>query len=370
MRWDTHEPFDEPCDSHLACAVEMEPPPDQVIGDPEDMAECAIRTEFKRLQEEEDQRKGDLGGIGSRYGYVRFSGVAMRLPREVRNQLAKLHGHFGHPSNERLARMLQINGAHKSVIEGAKLLRCSICERISGPRSAPQASSKAPGRFNEQCVLDSFFVLDCSGQRWNITHILDGFCSLQYGICSKNPSSAVSAELLFERWIMCHGPPAEVAVDGGSEFRGTFEAMCRVFDIKVNVIPTAAKFKAGLGERHGAILKLMILRSIHELSLNKESELKLATAMCCQAKNRLLRKCGRSPLQVVQGRDVVVPSALVQQVADGEVRMSTNHAITHDEEVNRMEQLRCAAMSAFQWLDSHERLRIALNSRSRPNCSR
>ena len=165
MRWDTHEPFDEPCDSHLACAVEMEPPPDQVIGDPEDMAECAIRTEFKRLQEEEDQRKGDLGGIGSRYGYVRFSGVAMRLPREVRNQLAKLHGHFGHPSNERLARMLQINGAHKSVIEGAKLLRCSICERISGPRSAPQASSKAPGRFNEQCVLDSFFVLDCSSRQ-------------------------------------------------------------------------------------------------------------------------------------------------------------------------------------------------------------
>ena len=46
--------------------------------------------------------------------------------------------------------------------------------------------------------------------------------------------------------------------------------------------------------------------------------------------------------------------------------MSTNHAITHDEEVNRMEQLRCAAMSAFQWLDSHERLRVALNSRSRP----
>ena len=366
LLWDGHEPFDDPCDSHLTCAVEADTPVEQVAGDPEDLAEHAIRREFKRLQEEEDQRKGDFGGIGSRYGYVRFVGASIRLPREVRNQLAKLHGHFGHPSNERLARMLQINGAHKAVIEGAKSLRCSICERISGPRSAPQASSKAPSRFNEQCVLDSFFILDSLGQRWNVTHMLDGFCSLQYGICSKNPSSTVSAELLFDRWIMHHGPPAELCVDGGSEFRGAFETMCRVFDIRLTILPTAAKFKAGLSERHGAILKLMVLRSVHELSVSKESELKLTVAMCCQAKNRLLRKCGRSPLQVVQGRDVVVPSALVQQIADGEIKMSSNHEVTHDEEVNRMEQIRCASMSAFQWLDSHERLRIALNSRSRP----
>ena len=45
--------------------------------------------------------------------------------------------------------------------------------------------------------------------------------------------------------------------------------------------------------------------------------------------------------------------------------MSSNYSITHDEEVNRMEQLRCSAVSALEWLDSHERLRIALNARSR-----
>ena len=193
MHWDGHEPFDCPCDSHLACVAETQTPTDQIVGDPEDLAEHAIRKEFKRLQEEEDQRKGDFSGIGSRYGYVRFVGPSIRLPREVRNQLAKLHGLFGHPSNERLARMLQINGARKAVIEGAKSLRCSICERISGPRSAPQASAKAPSRLNEQCVLDSFFILDCNGQRWNVTHILDGFCSLQYGICSKKCSKCRTA---------------------------------------------------------------------------------------------------------------------------------------------------------------------------------
>ena len=62
------EPFDEPCDSHLACAVEVEPPEDMLVGDADHLSEAAIRKEFKRLQEEEDQRKGDFGGIGSRYG--------------------------------------------------------------------------------------------------------------------------------------------------------------------------------------------------------------------------------------------------------------------------------------------------------------
>ena len=150
-----------------------------------------------------------------------------------------------------------------------------------------------------------------------------------------------------------------VLVDGGSEFRGQFEIMCRMYDIKLSVLPTSAKYKAGLVERRGAALKLMLLRVIHELSITKEQELRIALAMCCQAKNRLLRKCGKSPLHVIQGRDVVVPSSLMQQISDGEVRMSTNHSISHDEELNRIEQLRCSAISAFHWLDSHERLRVA-----------
>ena len=83
-----------------------------------------------------------------------------------------------------------------------------------------------------------------------------------------------------------------VLVDGGSEFRGQFEIMCRMYDIiKLSVLPTSAKYKASLVERRGAVLKLMLLRVIHELSIAKEQELRIALAMCCQAKNRLLRKC-------------------------------------------------------------------------------
>lgn len=40
--------------------------------------EVAIDQAFRRLQQEEDQRKGDFSGIGSRYGYCHFVGPSLR----------------------------------------------------------------------------------------------------------------------------------------------------------------------------------------------------------------------------------------------------------------------------------------------------
>lgn len=82
-----------------------------------------------------------------------------------------------------------------------------------------------------------------------------------------------------------------------------------------------------MAERHGAIVKLMFLRLIHELSLQKEWELKYGLAMVIQAKNRLMRRCGMSPIQVVQGRDEVLPSSLLAQVDKAEVKFTTNVVI-------------------------------------------
>lgn len=68
-------------------------------------------------------------------------------------------------------------------------------------------------------------------------------------------------------------------------------------------------------------------------------------------------------LQVAQSRDLTMPSSLVQQIADGEARISTNACLSQEDELNPMEQLRCASISVFQWLDSHAG---SLNARSRP----
>lgn len=328
--------------------------------------ELAMKQVFRRLQREEEERKGDFSGIGSRFGYCKFVGPSLRVNQSVRNQVAKLHGNLGHPSNERLARMLKLQGARAEVVQAAWDLRCEICCRVHQPVSAPKTSASNPLRFNEHCSMDSFFFLDADGHRWNVTHIVDGFCALQYAILSKNPSSQTSCDLLFERWILVHGPMKELSVDGGPEFRGKFPFLCQLYGIHPHVLPTSSKWKAGLAERHGSILKLIILRMVHELVLNKEAHLRYALAMAIQAKNRLSRRCGKSPLQVVQGRDQVIPSSLLEQVDRGEIQYGTNSQLLESEEHAMMERMRQEAAAAFHWLDSHERLRMALNSRSRP----
>ena len=50
-------------------------------------------------------------------------------------------------------------------------------------------------------------------------HVVDGFCSLQYAVLSKNPSAQSSCSVLFDRWILAHGPPKEAPADGGPESR-------------------------------------------------------------------------------------------------------------------------------------------------------
>ena len=328
--------------------------------------DLAIQQAFRQLQREEDERKGDFSGMGSRYGYCKFVGPSLRVNKSVRNQVAKLHANLGHPSNDRLARMLKLQGARTEVVQAARDLRCEVCSRIHPPLSAPKSSAKAPERFNEHCSMDSFFILDADNQRWSVTHVVDGFCSLQYAILSKNPSSQTSCSVLFDRWVMVHGPMKKLSVDGGPEFRGRFPCLCQLYGIELNVLPTSAKWKAGLAERHGAILKLILLKMVHELVLNKETSLSYALAMAVQAKNRLSRRCGKSPIQVVQGRDQVIPSSLVEQIDRAEVQFATNSQLLEVEEHQTMERMRQEAASAFHWLDSHERLRAALNARSKP----
>ena len=199
--------------SYSALAVDADQGWLQYGTGPEDLrTSVAINSAFRQLQRDEDERRGDFGGIGSRYGYIKFVGVSLRIPKIIRNQVAKLHGTLGHPSNDRLARMLHLQGAQKEVVQAAKDLRCEICSRAHAPQTAPKSSSTAAERFNQHVSSDSFFFLDADGRRWNMTHLVDGFCSLQTAILSRNPSSAVSSEMLFERWVLIYGPMKKLAI--------------------------------------------------------------------------------------------------------------------------------------------------------------
>ena len=50
--------------------------------------------------------------------------------------------------------------------------------------------------------------------------------------------------------------------DGGTEYAAETKSPMRAFDVHHEVVPPAAKQRMGLAEHHGAILKLLVMKTI------------------------------------------------------------------------------------------------------------
>ena len=143
---------------------------------------------------------------GGRYDYVYFEGVARQAPYRVRQTLAHLHVALGHPSLDRLQRMLLVSGANNIVLNAAKGLKCQICDAVRPPGAEPKASAERVTRFGDKVLADSFYVWDMDDKRFNVTHMIDSLTEYHIGVASDQPNSATSAELLQARWPLCLGP--------------------------------------------------------------------------------------------------------------------------------------------------------------------
>eukprot|EP00974_Lingulodinium_polyedra_P048135 4621512-Lingulodinium_polyedra.AAC.1 len=74
------------------------------------------------------------------------------------------------------------------------------------------------------------------------------------------------------------------------------------------------------------------MKVISELAIQEEEELRVAVAMVFQAKNRLARRSGFSPAQVVLGRDPAAAGGVVAQLASGRAAHGLNQAVVYGEQ--------------------------------------
>ena len=63
---------------------------------------------------------------------------------------------------------------------------------------------------------------------------------------------------------------------------------------------------------------------------------------------------------------LLIPGSLLAQISGGHLRFKYNQALDASEAIALAERIRHGAIESFHWLDSHEALRRALASRSRP----
>lgn len=172
--------------------------------------------------------------------------------------------------------------------------------------------------------------------------------------------------MLQARWCAVFGPPQLFQTDGGKEFEDVVEKITQLLDFRHEVVPPSAKWRQGQVERHGAIVKLMMMRVIHAQQLTGLEQVRLASVACFSSKNRLSNKMGLSPLQAVTGRNTTLPNSVMDQLGSGNARFAVNEQLDTKDALRRAERVRAAAVDSFHWIDSNEVLRRALHARSRP----
>jgi hypothetical protein len=261
--------------------------------------------------------------------------------------------------------MLMLSGASEMLIEAARNMDCAVCRRATAPRPPAKAAYCRPLRFNQRLVSDTFYIWDALGHKFAVTHIVDGFSAYHMGEVHETATAKSTAELL-ERWISTFGPPETILVDEGSEYLKDVGEKSQIYGFVLEPIPPGAKWRAGLAERHGSIAKIMGMRVVQQLAAAGVESMRQVLRAVFSAKNRMLRHAGWSPLQVVTGRDAVIPSSLLEQVSTNKLQHGSNSILSQDEALAYAERIRAAAGQAYLWLDSHQALRRALAARSRP----
>ena len=340
------------------CHVAMtDPAPDNRIWE-------AVPVEVEDTPEGQLRQQMALHDFDNKYDYISFAGAAAMLSKKMRSNLAHLHVALGHPSNDKLARMLAQNGAKETVLEAAKQLKCQICLQVQSPQATPKASFNRPMGFNERLVSDTFYIWDADGKKFAVTHLMDAFSMYMVALAVQDAAATATVELLRDKWFSVFGPPSILMTDQGPEYRGVVEQLLRTFAVFHDMVPPTAHWRMALAERHGAVIKLLLMKIVKEMTARGIDDMQTAVTAAVSARNRQARVGGFSPIQLVFGKDTSIPSHLMEALS-GQFKFQLANPTTVEDAFRRSADMRKAATDAFQWLEANEALRRAAGSRAR-----
>ena len=215
--------------------------------------------------------------------------------------------------------------------------------------------------FNDTVAADLLTVHDVDGKAYEVLSLVCWGSCYHVAVLLKTKSSALVAKMFIRQWVNWAGAPRKLQYDRGGEFEGHFEAMLERLNIESYVVPTDAAWQAGLGERHGGIMKTMHRAIVHETSARGHEEMEITLLEACLAKNQLIKRHGFSPIQHVLGQDIRLPAS----VLSGPMELSAHSAAEHDGTFQRQLAIRQVARMAWARLDNSSRIRRAMLSKAR-----
>lgn len=300
----------------------------------------------------------------------------LRLPKEKRIALRRLHAMMGHCSVAAMTRMLKASMVEKEVIDALPHFRCQTCmetKKDEAPRVVRPTRSGAENKFNYEISVDCFEIHDAAGSRHTILSAID--MATHYHLAARVapggvPSSRVCAETLNNMWLIPFGAPANFVCDQGVHNRGRLQAVLQAHGTVIRRVGVRAPYQLGTGERHGGMLKQIMYKAVHDRQMMGADMISALCAEACRTKNTLVNHGGYSPMQWVLGH---LPDDLTSLLShQGEEHLGVHQEVVNQEEDNQQEAfmkqllVRQWAKEAFIQIDTSQRIRKAMLRRTTP----
>ena len=137
----------------------------------------------------------------------------LRLGREDREWLKRVHHRMGHPDPERFAKFLRDTHADSKFVSGALDLQCSSCaESSKGFAASRPAAIHDDVGFNSVVGLDVAVWTNSAGTRFAFLHCIDeGTLFQQARPCAGDAEAQFQA--FEDMWLSWAGPPKAVYLD-------------------------------------------------------------------------------------------------------------------------------------------------------------
>ena len=119
-------------------------------------------------------------------------------------------------------------------------------------------------------------------------------------------------DVLSTRWVDPYGVPDEAVMDDDTAFAGEIEVCITELGVFVFKVPPGGHEKLGKADRHNHLWRTMFHRVVDAHAIHTLAEARRAKTVTTNAKNPLLRRKGRAPVQAAFGRMPRVPGALLQ----------------------------------------------------------
>lgn len=216
-------------------------------------------------------------------------------------QLRQLHRRFGHPSIEKLTKLLQ-RSAHDFNRETLANIT-KYCESC-------QLNARQPGRFkftikddidfNHSVYIDIFYIKEGHAKEERslpVLHVIDEATRFQAARFIDTKKADHVWDTFKSCWIDTYlGPPDFLIVDAGKEFLGDFKRNAKTMSIQLEHAPTEAHHKIGIVERYHEPLRRAYQTIRHDLPTMSQD---LVLQMAVKAINDTV------------GPDALVPTLLV-----------------------------------------------------------